>query len=98
MTLYEFTRWSGMVTGITVLAFLLFADVLPDELVLVGGGYVGVELGCAFAKLGSRVTIVEAWESLGHLEDHLVAEHMVAYRPRVKQMIRQSTLQILQSA
>jgi quinol monooxygenase YgiN len=45
-----------------------------------------------------RVTIVEAWESLGHLEDHLVAEHMVAYRPRVRQMIRQSTLQILQSA
>jgi dihydrolipoamide dehydrogenase len=41
-------------------ADLLFADVLPDELVLVGGGYVGVELGCAFAKLGSRVTIVEA--------------------------------------
>ena len=45
-----------------------------------------------------QVTIVEAWESLGHLKDHLVAEHMVAYRPRVKQMIRQSTLQILQSA
>ena len=45
-----------------------------------------------------RVTIVEAWESLGHLEDHLVAEHMAAYRPRVRQMIRQSTLQILQSA
>ena len=40
---------------------------------------------------------VEAWDSLGHLEDHLVAEHMVAYRPRVKEMIRQSTLQVLQS-
>ncbi len=44
-----------------------------------------------------RVTIVEAWDSLGHLEDHLVAEHMVAYRPRVKEMILQSTLQVLQS-
>ncbi len=40
-------------------ADLLFADTLPDRLVLVGGGYVGVELGCAFAKLGSEVTIVE---------------------------------------
>jgi dihydrolipoamide dehydrogenase len=41
-------------------AELLFSTELPDELVLVGGGYVGVELACAFAKLGSRVTIVEA--------------------------------------
>jgi len=38
---------------------LLFIDQLPERLVLVGGGYVGVELGCAFAKLGSEVTIVE---------------------------------------
>ena len=43
------------------------------------------------------LTIVEGWESLGHLENHLVAEHMVAYRPRVREMIRQSKLQILQS-
>ncbi len=41
-------------------AALLFADSLPERLVLVGGGYVGVELGCAFAKLGSEVTLVEA--------------------------------------
>ena len=45
----------------------------------------------------NSLTIVEAWESLGHLEDHLVAEHMVAYRPRVREMIHQSRLQILQS-
>ncbi|MDP6061594.1 MAG: dihydrolipoyl dehydrogenase [Acidimicrobiales bacterium] len=45
-------------------ADLLSSDTLPEELVLVGGGYVGVELGCAFAKLGSRVTIVEAEGSI----------------------------------
>lgn len=39
---------------------LLFTDNLPERLVLVGGGYIGIELGCAFAKLGSEVTIVEA--------------------------------------
>ncbi len=39
---------------------LLFTDVLPQQLVIVGGGYIGIELGCAFAKLGSEVTIVEA--------------------------------------
>ena len=43
------------------------------------------------------LTIVEGWESLGHLENHLVAEHMVAYRPRVREMIHQSKLQILKS-
>jgi len=40
-------------------AELLATGSLPERLVLVGGGYVGVELGCAFAKLGSEVTIVE---------------------------------------
>jgi dihydrolipoamide dehydrogenase len=33
---------------------------LPKKLVVVGGGYIGLELGTAFAKLGSEVTIVEA--------------------------------------
>jgi dihydrolipoamide dehydrogenase len=34
-------------------------DRIPPRLVVVGGGYIGVELGTAFAKLGSEVTIVE---------------------------------------
>lgn len=33
---------------------------LPNKLVIVGGGYIGLELGTAFAKLGSQVTVVEA--------------------------------------
>jgi dihydrolipoamide dehydrogenase len=33
---------------------------LPEKLVVVGGGYIGLELGTAFSKLGSTVTIVEA--------------------------------------
>ncbi|KQY45679.1 dihydrolipoyl dehydrogenase [Rhizobium sp. Root483D2] len=33
---------------------------VPPKLVVVGGGYIGLELGTAFAKLGSNVTIVEA--------------------------------------
>ncbi len=32
----------------------------PNKLTIVGGGYIGLELGMAFAKLGSKVTIVEA--------------------------------------
>jgi len=37
---------------------LSMAD-LPRTLVVIGGGYIGLELGCAFTKLGSRVSIVE---------------------------------------
>jgi dihydrolipoamide dehydrogenase len=33
---------------------------LPKRLVVVGAGYIGLELGTAFAKLGSDVTFVEA--------------------------------------
>ena len=36
----------------------------PDRLVVVGGGYIGLEFGTAYAKLGSKVAIVEAGPQL----------------------------------
>jgi dihydrolipoamide dehydrogenase len=33
---------------------------LPKHLVVVGGGYIGMEIGTLYAKLGSKVTFVEA--------------------------------------
>jgi dihydrolipoamide dehydrogenase len=33
---------------------------VPEKLVVIGAGYIGLELGTAFAKLGSAVTVVEA--------------------------------------
>jgi dihydrolipoamide dehydrogenase len=33
---------------------------VPQRLVVVGAGYIGLELGTAFAKLGAKVTVVEA--------------------------------------
>ena len=33
---------------------------VPERLAVVGGGYIGLELGIAFAKIGSKVTVVEA--------------------------------------
>lgn len=32
---------------------------LPESLVVIGGGYIGLELGMAYARLGSKVTVVE---------------------------------------
>ena len=37
---------------------------IPHSLVIIGGGYIGVELGTAFAKLGSQVTIIEMMEAI----------------------------------
>jgi dihydrolipoamide dehydrogenase len=42
---------------------LALADV-PERLLVVGGGYVGVELGSVYASLGSQVTMVEWQERL----------------------------------
>ncbi len=38
----------------------LSLDALPKRLVVVGAGYIGLELGIAFRKLGAEVTVVEA--------------------------------------
>lgn len=43
----------------------------------------------------NSVTIVEAWESLGHLKAHLAAPHMATYREKVKGMVRGVSLQVL---
>lgn len=37
---------------------------VPATLAVVGGGYIGMELGTAFAKLGAKVTIVEAGDGV----------------------------------
>ena len=37
---------------------------LPQHLVVVGGGYIGLELGTAYRKLGVRVSVVEARERI----------------------------------
>ena len=42
---------------------------VPKSLVVVGGGYIGLELGTAFAKLGSKVSVVEAQDSILPLYD-----------------------------
>jgi len=42
---------------------------VPKRLVVVGGGYIGLELGTAFARMGSTVTVVEAQEKILPLYD-----------------------------
>ncbi|RNF28348.1 dihydrolipoamide dehydrogenase [Massilia aurea] len=42
----------------------LSQDSVPRRLVVVGAGYIGLELGTAYRKLGSQVTVVEAAERI----------------------------------
>ncbi len=42
---------------------------VPETLAVVGAGYIGMELGMAFAKLGAKVTIVEALQKILPLYD-----------------------------
>ena len=37
---------------------------LPGDVAIVGGGYIGLELGCAMAKLGSKVTVIEGMDDI----------------------------------
>jgi dihydrolipoamide dehydrogenase len=42
---------------------LALADI-PPRLLVVGGGYIGLEMGCVYAALGSEVTVVEMLSGL----------------------------------
>jgi pyruvate/2-oxoglutarate dehydrogenase complex dihydrolipoamide dehydrogenase (E3) component len=52
---------------------LLDLERLPEHLIVVGGGYVGLELAQAMRRFGARVTIVERGQQLAGREDADVA-------------------------
>ena len=37
---------------------------IPENLLVVGGGYIGMELGTVYAALGSKITLVEAMDAI----------------------------------
>jgi dihydrolipoamide dehydrogenase len=42
----------------------LALDAVPPRMIVIGGGYIGLELGMVYAKFGSKVTVVEALPNL----------------------------------
>lgn len=42
---------------------------LPQHLIILGGGYIGVEIGQIFVRLGSQVTIIEGLPHVANRED-----------------------------
>jgi pyruvate/2-oxoglutarate dehydrogenase complex dihydrolipoamide dehydrogenase (E3) component len=49
-------------------------DRLPEHLIVLGGGYIGLEFGQMFRRFGSRVTVVQRARQLLPQEDEDVAE------------------------
>jgi len=54
-------------------ASLLDLKTLPDHLLVLGGGYIGLEFGQIFRRFGSRVTIVHKDRQILNREDGVVA-------------------------
>jgi pyruvate/2-oxoglutarate dehydrogenase complex dihydrolipoamide dehydrogenase (E3) component len=64
---------------------------LPDHLLILGGGYIGLEFGQLFRRLGSRVTVVQSAGQLLTREDPDIAEEATA-------ILRQDGIEILLNA
>lgn len=52
---------------------------IPETLLVVGGGYIGLELGTVYAALGSQVTLVEAQDHLLPGVDHDLVRPVLKY-------------------
>lgn len=53
-------------------------DAVPEHLLVVGGGYIGLEFAQMFRRFGSRVTVVQREPQLLALEDEDIAEAVTA--------------------
>src|SRR4029079_9132154 len=63
-------------------------DTVPEHLLVIGGGYIGLEFGQLFRRLGSRVTIVQRGKRLLAREDDDVADE-------VANILRQDGIELL---
>src|SRR6202021_4053659 len=66
--------------GVTVLdsTSIMELDELPEHLIILGGGYIGLEFGQMFRRFGSEVTIIEGAPRLMMMEDEDVADEVAA--------------------
>jgi pyruvate/2-oxoglutarate dehydrogenase complex dihydrolipoamide dehydrogenase (E3) component len=53
-------------------------DHIPEHLLVLGGGYIGLEMAQAMRRFGSRVTVIERNGRLAHREDEDVSEALHA--------------------
>ena len=51
-------------------------DEVPEHLIILGGGYIGIEFGQMFRRFGSKVTIIQRGDQLLVREDRDIAEEV----------------------
>jgi pyruvate/2-oxoglutarate dehydrogenase complex dihydrolipoamide dehydrogenase (E3) component len=66
-------------------------DAVPDHLLVLGGGYIGLEFGQLFRRFGSRVTIVQSAGQLLVEEDSDIAEE-------ITKILRQDQIEVFLNA
>ena len=66
-------------------------DYLPSHLIVLGGGYVGLEMAQAYRRFGSRVTVIEAGPQIMAREDADVADE-------VQRILRDEGIRFLNAA
>jgi dihydrolipoamide dehydrogenase len=64
---------------------------IPENLLVIGGGYIGMELGTVYATFGSKVVLVEALDSILAGADPDLARPVVAYAKRAFKEVRLKT-------
>lgn len=67
---------------------IMEVDSVPEHLLVLGGGYIGLEFGQLFRRLGSRVTVVQSRGQLLRGEDADVAAEVLA-------ILRQDGIEVL---
>ncbi len=67
---------------------IMEVDTVPEHLLVVGGGYIGLEFGQMFSRFGSQVTVIQRGANLLAREDPDVAEE-------VANIMREDGLEIL---
>lgn len=73
--------WAPPIEGLDRAGYLTSTTAMelsevPGSLVVIGGNYIGLELGQVFSNLGSRVAIVEALDRIAPLEEPEISEEM----------------------
>jgi len=88
--------WAPPIDGLDEAGYLTSTSAmelleLPESLVVIGGNYIGLELGQVFANLGSKVTIVEAAHRIAPLEEPEISEVMT-------QILEEQGIEVVTSA
>jgi len=64
---------------------------IPENLLVIGGGYIGMELGTVYAALGSKVVVVEALDSILAGADPDLVRPVIRYAQKNFKEIRTKT-------